>query len=93
MRALAELLKWLLFAAKFIAGTLAVIFLLGEEAPDANLTLLQWLGVKGGAMLALYLLWRDYLLCGRLGLLPAALMDDWRELSKPGDGREEACDE
>lgn len=93
MRALTELLKWLLFAAKFIAGTLAFILLLGEEAPETNFTLLQWLGFKGGAMLALYLLWRDFLLCGRLNLLPSALMDDWRELSKSGDSRKEACDE
>ena len=93
MRALTELLKWLLFAVKVVIGFFAMLFFLGEESPEANFTLLQWLGVKGGSMFALYLLWRDFLLCGRLNLLPSALMDDWRVLSKPGDGREEACDE
>lgn len=93
MKALKELLKWLLFAAKLVIGMLAFILLLGEEAPDANYTLLQWCGIKGGSLLALWLLWRDYLLCGRLNILPDLLMDDWREITESDNREEGVCDE
>lgn len=93
MRALAELLKWLLFAVAMLLAVLAFLLFVGEETPESNLTFMGWLLLKGGALLAMYLLYRFYILCGRINLLPAALMDGWRELSKPGDNWEEVCDE
>ena len=92
MKARTELLKWLFFAAIFIAGAIALCVLFGEEAPDVNYSPSQWLAFKGGSMLALYLLWQGFNLCGRLNLLPPLFMDEWRKHSKPGN-REEARDE
>lgn len=82
MKAITEILKCLLFAVKFVIGTVAIMFLLGEEAPEVNLSLLEFFGIKGGALLALYLLYKDFLLCGRHNLLPSLFMDDYRDIER-----------
>jgi hypothetical protein len=82
MKAITEILKCLLFAVKFLAGMLAIVFLLGEEADGVNLSLLQFIGIKGGALLALYLLYKDFLLCGRHNLLPWLFMQDYRDIER-----------
>ena len=50
-------MKWTLFAVKAAVATLAVLILLCEQ--EAGVFAL--IAVKGGALLAIYLLYKDYL--------------------------------
>lgn len=83
MRTMKEILKTMLFAVKFVIATIAVIFLFGEEAPDAQLSLVAFLGIKLGAIATFYLLYKDFLFCGRHNLLPFFCVDDYKELINP----------
>ena len=90
MRTMKEILKTMLFAVKFVIATIAVIFLFGEEAPDAQLSLVAFLGIKLGAIAiklgaiaTFYLLYKDFLFCGRHNLLPFFCVDYCKELINP----------
>ena len=83
MKALKEILRLLLFGVKFCVAMLAVIFLFGEEAPDAHFSFLAFIGIKAAAAGVIYLLYKDFLFCGRHNLLPFFCKDDYKELINP----------
>ncbi len=89
MRAVSEILKCVLFAAVMLLASAAFLLFVGEDTPESDLTFFGWLALKGGSLLAMYLLYRFYILCGRLGLLPAPLMDGWRKVAEPERKEEE----
>lgn len=74
-------MKWGLFAVKAMVATLAVLILLCEQ--EAGVFAL--IAVKGGALLAIYLLYKDYLRCGRRNLLPPPMMKDYRDIAQSED--------
>lgn len=65
-----EITKWILMSFLFVWGFISFIFLAGEENPAHPLTFGQFVAMKAGALLSLYLCF----LCGRWfskkGLLP-----------------------
>lgn len=83
MRTITEICKLLISAVNFLAVTLAVCLLFGEEAPEAHLTLLEFAGIKFGSLLALYLLYKGFLWRGKHNLLPAIIVPDYKELVNP----------
>lgn len=83
MKALKESFKLLLTAADFIIAMFAVIFLFGEEAPDAHFAWWQFFGIKILAGVAIYALYKWFLWRGKHNLLPFFLIDDYKELISP----------
>ena len=83
MKIIFEIVRLILCAIDFVIMTVAIIFLLGEEAPDANFSLWELLGRKILAGFALYLLYRGFLWKGKHNLLPFILIDDYKDIINP----------
>ncbi len=75
-----EALKTLLYGMKLLLALLAVILLLCEVAPDSEMSLLGFLAIKAGAIALFYLLYKDFLFCGRHNLLPFFSVKSYEEL-------------
>lgn len=83
MKTLLEIVKFLIQAVNFCILFFAVCFLFGEEAPDAHLSVIEFLGVKAGAVITLYLLYREFLFLGKHDLLPSIMKNSYKELIAP----------
>ena len=83
MKIIFEIVRLILCAIDVVIATVAIFFLLGEEAPDANFSLWEFFGIKILAGFALYLWYKGYLWKGKHNLLPFILIEDYKELITP----------
>lgn len=90
MRTISEIVRLILCAVDFIIATIAIVFVFGEEAPDANFARWEFFGIKILAGFALYLLYKGFLWKGKHNLLPFFLIDDYKELINPDSDADRA---
>lgn len=83
MRTIREIVRLILCAIDFVIAMFAIVFLFGEEAPDAHFAWWEFFVIKILAGFALYLLYKGFLWKGKHNLLPFFLIDDYKELSAP----------
>ena len=64
----------------FFAGTFLFMMIVGEEAPDSNLTAFQFWFIKFGAFAGMYLLYRICKLCYKAGLFPEHIYEELKDI-------------
>ena len=90
MRAIFGIVRLILCAVDFVIAMFAIVFVFGEEAPDANFAWWEFIGIKILAGFALYLLYKGFLWKGKHNLLPFFLIDDYKELISPDSDADRA---
>lgn len=83
MKTISEIVRLILCVVDFIIAMIAIVFVFGEEAPDARFAWWEFIGIKILAGFALYLLYKGFLWKGKHNLLPFFLIDDYKELISP----------
>lgn len=62
--------KWVILTVLMVWGMLSVILLLGEEDPYNPMPLLQFIALKAGSVISLFLCAAVTMACADSGLLP-----------------------